>query len=295
MLPEKAFQINYQDYSFLVLKDIEIIKEWERNNGNFDFILGKLRNGTFPASIIANDLQIPMGVVEAPRHIDYKDYRVFLPYECLDNKKYKVLLVDSLCGTGGTLKKIKDKLKEDYSNLEVITYCPITDYKVNTKPDLLTLEIKEFIQPPWELRSFTPQAHLDRLENYDIKASEEKDNCIGFSTIELQKNIEQFLGYSFFRNFNFQKEFEKINSTSGISVLEISENGLNSFNELNTTYINLIKQKEKFIKDNGITHFFEYNLKQAILLSQLCAITKIIYFEDNTMYKLQSFETKLDN
>ena len=61
------------------------------------------------------------------------------------------------------------------------------------------------------------------------------------------------------------KEFEKINSTSGISTLEISENDLSNFNELNTTYINLIKQKEKFIKDNGITHFFENNLKLGIV------------------------------
>lgn len=295
MLPEKAFQINYQDYSFLVNKDLEVIKEWEKTNGDFDFVLGKLRNGNFPASIIANDLQIPMGIVEAPRHIDYKDYRIFLPYQFLDGKNYKVLLVDSLCGTGGTLKKIKSKIEEDYPNLEVISYAPITDCKAHPKPDLLTLEIKDFIQPPWELRSFTPQAHLDRLENYDIKASEEKDNCIGFSTFELQKNVEQHLGYSFFWNFNFQKEFEKINSTSGVSTLEISEDGLNSFNELNTTYINLIKQKETFIKDNGITHFFENNLKQSILLSELCPITKFIYFEDNIMYKIQGFEISIED
>lgn len=295
MLPEKAFQINYQDYSFLVLKDIEFIKSWEKIHGEFDFVLGKLRNGNFPASIIANDLQIPMGIVEAPRHIDYKEYRIFIPYEFLDDKKYKVLLVDSLCGTGGTLKKVKDKLREDYPNLEVSTYSPITDCRANPKPDLLTLEIKDFIQPPWELRSFTPQAHLDRLENYDIKASEEKDNCIGFSTFNLQKKIEEYLGYSFFWNFNFQKEFEKINSTSGISTLEISENDLSNFNELNTTYINLIKQKEKFIKDNGITHFFENNLKQAILLSELCPISKIVYFEDNIMYKIQAFKMSIED
>lgn len=293
MLPAKVFQINYQDYSFLVFKDIEKIKQWERSNKSFDFILGKIRNGVFSSSIIANDLQIPMGVFEAPRHMEYKDYRVFLPYNISKDKKYTVLVVDSLCGTGGTLKNIKKFLEENYPLFEVITYCPITDISAHTKPDILSLEINEFIQPPWELRAFTPQAHLDRLENYDIKASPEKENCVGFSNFQIQNEIEDFLGYSFFWNLNFEKEYEKINSTSGISVLNLDNTTLDSIEDLKTTYSNLLKFKENFIKENGITHFFESNLKQALLLSQMCSVTKIIYFEKDLCFKIQSFETDI--
>lgn len=293
MLPSKVFQINYQDYSFLVLNDLEKIKQWENQQGNFDFILGKTRNGIFSASIIANELQIPMGIFEAPRHVDYSEYRIFLPYGIEENKKYKVLVVDSLCGTGGTLKNIRKYINEKYPLLEIVTYCPITDIKSHTKPDILCLEISEFIQPPWELRAFTPQSHLDRLENYDIKASPEKENCVGFSNLEIQNKVEEFLGYSFFWNMNFEKEYDKINSTSGVSVLHINKNELNSIEELKTTYINLLKLKENFIKENGITHFFESNLKQALILSQMCSITKILYFEDDMCFKVQAFETDI--
>lgn len=294
MLPSKVFQINYQDYSFLVLKDIEKIKQWEKINGNFDFVLGKIRNGVFSASIIANDLQIPMGIFEAPRHVDYKEYRIFLPYGIDEKKKYKVLVVDSLCGTGTTLKNIKKTFEELYPSLECITYSPITDINSHTKPDIMSLQISEFIQPPWELKAFTPQSHLDRLENYDIKASLEKENCIGFSDMSIQKDIESFLGYSFFWNLNFEKEYQKINSTSGVSVLNIKKENLNNIEELKTTYINLLNLKEQFIKENGITHFFESNLKQALLLSQICSITKIIYFENDYCFKIQSFETNIN-
>lgn len=293
MLPSKAFQINYQDYSFLVLKDLEKIKLWEQENGNFDFILGKIRNGIFCASIIANELQIPMGIFEAPRHMDYTKYRVFLPNEINEGKKYKVLVVDSLCGTGETLKNIKKSIQEFYPLLEIVTYCPITDIKSHTKPDILSLEIDEFIQPPWELKSFTPQSHLDRLESYDIKASPEKENCIGFSDIQLQKSIEDFLGYSFFWNLNFEEEYEKINLNNDIPELNVSLNTFDSLQTLKNTHMDFLKYKEQFIKDNGITHFFESNLRQALILSQMCCVTNILYFENNICFKVQAFETNI--
>lgn len=293
MLPSKVFQINYQDYSFLVLKDLEKIRLFENENGSFDFILGKIRNGIFCASIIANELQIPMGIFEAPRHIDYLDYRLFLPHEINENKKYKVLVVDSLCGTGETLKNIKKKIEQSYPLLEVVTYCPITDINALTKPDILSLEINEFIQPPWELKSFTPQAHLDRLESYDIKASAEKENCIGFSDLNLQKNIEGFLGYSFFWNLNFEDEYEKINLNGEFFDVDKEINHINSITQIKNHCADLLCFKEQFIKDNGITHFFESNLKQALLLSQMCCVTNILYFEDNICFKIQAFENDI--
>ena len=295
MLPSKVFQINYQDFAYLVFKDIEVIKEYEKNKGKFDFVLGKMRNGTFPASIIANELQISMGVIEAPRHIEFSDYRIFLPYDSLEQKKYNVLLVDGLCGTGESLEKMKKALNKQYPLLNIITYCPITDIMARYKADLLGLEVSEFIQPPWELRSFTPQSHLDRLENYDIKASEEKENCIGFSTFKIQKEVETFLDYSFFWNLNFEKEFQKITSTSGISTLDTDHINDCDLSELKIKYGNILKTKEQFIKQNGITHFFESNLKQAILLSELCPVAKILYFENGLIYKIQGFKLKLED
>lgn len=293
MLPSKVFQINYQDYSFLVLKDLEKIKLWEKENGNFDFILGKIRNGIFCSSIIANELQIPMGIFEAPRHMDYQQYRLFLPNEIKEDKKYKVLVVDSLCGTGETLKNIRKKIQESYPLLEMVTYCPITDIKSHTKPDILSLEINEFIQPPWELKSFTPQSHLDRLETYDIKASPEKENCIGFSELKLQKNIENFLGYSFFWNLNFEEEYEKIKLNGDMVNVGTDVYTFNSLQSLKNNHMNFLKLKEQFIKDNGITHFFENDLKQALILSQMCCVTNILYFENDICFKIQAFETNI--
>lgn len=291
MLPSKVFQINYQDYAFLVNKDIEKIKSWEGINGSFDFILGKTRNGLFPASIIANDLQIPMGVFEGPRHIEYTNYRVFFPEGILENKAYKVLVVDSLCGTGTTFKNIRQYLEKTYPLLKVTTYCPITDINAKTKPDIESLMINEFIQPPWELKSFTPQAHLDRLEKYDIKASPEKENCFGFSNLNIQEAVESYIGYSFFWNLNFEKEYQKLNPKNEISLVRSNNNG--SLIELININSDILDMKEQFIKDNGITHFIEDNIMQAVLLSQMCPVTKILYFENNISFQIQAFEVNM--
>lgn len=290
MLPSTVFQINYQDYAYLVLNDLEKIKKLQKDK-SFDFVLGKTRNGVFSASIIANELQLPMGVIEAPRHVNFSDYRIFFPHEIEENKTYKVLVVDSLCGTGKTLKSIKKYINEKYHLLEIVTYCPITDINAETKPDILSLEVNDFIQPPWELKSFTPQSHLDRLENSDIKSSSERENCVGFSDFVIQNSVENFLGYSFFWNINFQKEYEKINPISCESILSQIES--DSIKQLKTTYMDILKLKESFIKENGVTHFFDSNLKQALLLSQMCPVTKILYFENNICFKIQAFETDI--
>lgn len=293
MLPSKPFQINYEDYSFLVNKDLEKLKEWQTNNQKFDFVLAKLRNGTFSGSIIANELQIPMGVIEAPRNKDISEFKSLIPQEFNDLKNYTILIVDGLSGTGEVLNNLKIYINNNYKNFKAYTYCPIIDKNAKHKPDFNYLEINEFIQPPWENKSFTPQAHLDRLENYNIKGSEEKENCVGFSSINIQKEVENYMGYNFMWTFNFEKEYFKIQSKSVISTLEIKE--INNLSELlKSKYSTIIQTKSTYIKDNGMTHFFEENLKEALILSELCPVTKIMYFENGILYTIKGYQGKIE-
>lgn len=299
MLPNKVLQLDYEDISHLVEKHIdEVINYEEAHQIKFDSVLAKLRNGTISGTIIANRFQLSMSVIEMPRNTSIDNFRVFFSYEVeekLNNgQKVNLLFVDGICGTGKTLDYLKTfinnhPLKE---NINIVTYCTFVDAYAKTKPDIIGLEVQDrFFQPPWEWRSFTPQAHLDRLEIGDIKASNEQECCIGFSSEKTYNLIKEY-----YKNLEFDWTMIFSEAEGKSTLLSLSNEEIEAkltLSEVITNYKNIIEQKTNFIEQNGLTHFIEDDLNQALLISEKCPVCHIVYMEGNNLFRI--FSKKIDH
>lgn len=303
MLPTKVLQLDYQDVANMIWTHLDYIIDYQKNNNiKFDLILAKLRNGALAGSILANYFQIPMGVIEMPRKTNPSDFRIFFSSDVekklKEGKLINILFVDGICGTGKTLNELKLYVKtHQYADqIRLITYCTLVDSNAKTKPDIIGLEIIDrFIQPPWEWRSFTPQAHLDRLEEGNIKASNEIEFCVGFSS----EKVSQLVKESFNEEFEFDWSIvfsgsEKKNITSDIFSVDKLSNRI-TLEECKTKYKKLVEEKIFFVKQNGLTHFIEDDINQAILISQSCPVCHVIYLEDNNMFKIFAKEIGKDS
>lgn len=294
MVPIKAWQLDYQDFANLVSEHVQLIEEYqEQNQIKFDIVLGKLRNGIISASIIANALQLPMGVISAPRDTSFLEYEDFIPKKILKSKKIHILYVDNICGTGQTLHDIQKYLIEKYKNkIHITSYVTLVDKKTKNKPDIIGYESEKFFQPPWEWKSFTPQSHLDRLEKNNIKASDEKENYIGFSSNQCKQRCEEALNQTIKTNWIDVFELEqKITTQSKISSFQIPDKPLDLI-EAKNKYAPLIEKKAKYILDQGFTYFIEEDLIQALLLSEKCPVTKMVYLHDKYFYKIYGKQQK---
>lgn len=295
MLPIKVLQLDYQDFASLVWTHLEDIENFEDTHQiKFDGVIGKLRNGVVPASIVATYMNLPMGVLNAPRQVTYEDYEAFLTSQLREKLKnsqsINLLYVDSICGTGNTIKQMKKYFEVHYGNsVNVYSYCTLVDVRATTKPDILGLVHTKFFQPPWEWRAFTPQTHLDRLEVNDIKASPEDQYYIGFSSDNCKNKFELELGQKlvgeWINIFNLVDVNRKIQASSGITSLEIPTNGL-SIEDARTKFAPLIEEKTKFIESNGFTHFIEDDWSQAVLISRKCPVCHILYFDGKELHKI---------
>lgn len=293
MLPTTVLQMDYQDFGNLVWSHFDLIEKFQSDNHfRFHAVVAKVRNGTIPGSIVANHFNIPMGVISAPRQKDYTGYEVFLPSEILDNLEHydtiNILFVDSICGTGATLKEVHKFFEENYKDkINLYSYIPLVDERAKTKPTICGLVHSSFFQPPWEWRSFTPQAHLDRLMYHDIKSSNENFYSIGFSSLECKANFEQSIGYKIQGEWIeiFSIYHKKMKSASGISSLEIPEQPI-SLELCKTKYAPLISKKAEFILTNGITHFIENDCSQAIVLSEKCPVCNVLYFDGKDLIRI---------
>lgn len=300
MLPNKVLQLDYEDISHLVEKHIDDITHFEQsNNIKFDSILAKLRNGTVSGSIIANRFQLSMSVIEMPRNINIENFRIFFSYDIEEKlklgKTVNILFVDGICGTGKTLDYLKTFISHHplKSQINIITYCTFVDSNAKTKPDIIGLEVQDrFFQPPWEWRSFTPQAHLDRLEIGDIKASNEQEYCVGFSSSETFSLVEDLFGANpkFDWTMVFSEPEGKTITSSGISSFENIPVKLN-LSEAMTKYKSLIDQKQNFIEQNGLTHFIEEDINQALLIAEKCPVCHVIYIDDNNLFRIFAKKT----
>lgn len=284
MLPNKVLQLDYQDISYIISKHIDSIIKYEtQQDSKFDLILAKLRNGTVGGSMIANHFQIPMGVIEMPRKAKPQNFKVFFSLE-IDKKLKKgelvnILFVDGICGTGQTLEELEIFINQHkyHKQINLVTYCTLVDANAKKKPDIMGLEVQDrFFQPPWEWRSFTPQAHLDRLELGNIKASEEIEFCIGFVSKKVVKMFEAYFSQNV--DFDWTMIFEEadINTNDKDITLESIKN----------TYNKILEDKVNFIEQNGLTHFIEEDIRQALLLSQSCPVCHIIYIEKNNLFRV---------
>lgn len=81
-----------------------LIKQIERSNIKYDYVVGIKRGGLVPAVCISNALKIPMHVL----NWSTRDF----PHQQIDSGPLqpgsKVLLVDDICDSGETLVRIKD-------------------------------------------------------------------------------------------------------------------------------------------------------------------------------------------
>jgi len=291
MLPIKVLQMDYQDFGNFVWNHFDLIEKYQIDNSmKFNGIVSKLRNGTIPGSIIASYLDIPMGVLSAPRQTNYKDFELFLPKELRTSDTLNLLYVDSICGTGDTIFQVQKFFKEIYSeNINLVTYSTLVDVNSKYKPDICGLTHERFFQPPWEWRSFTPQTHLDRLQNDDIKSSTEEFHSLGFSSHDCKSRFEQSLGKKIFGEwieiFDVDSLDRKLQSASGISNLDIPKDSL-TMELCKTKFAPLINAKVEFIQENGFTHFIESDCSQAIILSEKSTTTQILYFDGNDLTKI---------
>lgn len=290
MLPVKVFQLDYQDFSNLVWNHIPRIESFsEENQFSYDIVVSKLRNGVITGSILANYFGVPLGVVEAPRGTKIEDFRFFWPKNLQNKEKVNVLLVDSICGTGQTLKELTLFLNSNNSNINLTTYVTLVDENAKTKPDIIGEIKKEYIQPPWEWMSFTPQSHLQRLESGNIKAAMEKEFFIGFSSIKCKENIENATGklvdYEWIKIFNnFANDDSLAQAVSGISSINLL--APTSFSSYKTTFKKVIEEKVDFILSNGVSHYIEESMEEALLISQKCPVTHIFFFDGQNIHKI---------
>lgn len=300
MLPTKVFQLDYQDFGNLVNNDIEKIKNFLNTNflhKPYDCVLSKLRNGMVPGSIVATTLNLPLGVIEAPRGSPITDFKVFFPTGMSDSAH--VLLVDSICGTGQTIKDLVDFLKSVKPGLTITSYCTLVDERAKIKPNICGTLEKRFIQPPWEWKSFTPQSHLARLENGSTKAADEKDFFIGFSSQNCRDNVESITGKLISNDWttvfvNFADDKNLVQAPSKISSFTIDKNAPVSLQSYRTKFKKLIDEKVDFILSNGVSHYVEDNLEEAILLSQECPVTHIVYFDGHQLHKINAKKITCD-
>ena len=290
MLPLKVFQLDYQDFSNLVWNHIPKIELFsEENKFSYDIVVSKLRNGVITGSILANYFGVPLGVIEAPRGTKIEDFRFFWPKDLQNKERVNVLLVDSICGTGQTLKDITLFLNSNNPNINLTTYVTLVDSNAKTKPDIIGEIKKEYIQPPWEWRSFTPQSHLQRLDAGNIKAAIEKEVFIGFSSIKCKENIEnatgKFVDYEWMKIFNnFANDDSLAQAVSGISSINLL--APTSFSSYKTTFKKVIEEKVEFILSNGVSHYIEESMEESLLISQKCPVTHIFFFDGQNIHKI---------
>jgi hypoxanthine phosphoribosyltransferase len=296
MLPTKVFQIDYQGFGNLVWDHFDLIEKFQdENHIKFKGVVSKLRNGTIPGAIIANHLGIPMGVIDAPRKKNYESYELFLPKEIrLLDSPIELLYVDSICGTGETLSNVNQYFQNKYNeNIKLTSYATLVDIKSKTKPDICGLVHTKFFQPPWEWRAFTPETHLDRLMNNDIKSSQENYHAIGICSNQCKDGIEQYLGQKLIGHwieiFDADSLLRKTKSASGISSLDIPEKQI-SLTLCKTKFLSFINEKVEFIQNNGLTHFIETDFSQAILISEKAPICHVLFFDGEQLIKIYGRE-----
>lgn len=303
MLPTKVMQLDYQDFATIVLDSIPKILTYQKEKEiEFSCVLGKLRNGSVAASIVANELKITMGVYYAPRKIlNFKD-EVFIPQEILiklnDNAATHILFVDSISGTGNTIIEAKKIIAEKYGEkIKLHAYSVLCDSRAMHLSDITGIVSERFFQPPWEFMSNTPSSHLDRLSTGNIKGSNEDSYALGYSSQKCKNSFMMAMNKDF--NIEWEIVFElldtqrKLQSSSGVSTVEVPD--FLSFEEARGRYALLLSEKEKFITSNGLTHYIENDCVQAMILSEKCPVTHIFYFDGQELSKIYAKNIKKES
>ncbi len=278
MIPTKVFQLDYQDLGDLIQNHVSKIVEYEKsNNIKFEVIVSNYDNSTFVGSILSKYLNIP--------NISYvlnNEQIRFFPIE--PNKYNHILFVETLC-VDHMFFEHKEKLNFILSNSKVYSYAPLVSDKLHSDLDIKGLISNDYFMTPWLWNSYTPQSHLDRISNGDVKNFEKDTIHFGFSSENCFNSLENILEKHIPRDWVHVINIEKIQSSSQIDTIEILSD--KSFIEYHQKYNKYIEAKTNLIKENGITHFFEENSNQILLLSEACPTVHFYYISNGYVYKIK--------
>lgn len=290
MLPTNIFQLDYQDFSNLVWGHQDIFHSIEEKNlFKFDLILSNIEYGSYSGNIISNYLNLPMGVFQYCKNkVDF-----FIPSN-IENPK-NILLVDSICHDD-TLLKTKKYFQEFLNFSRIFSYSTLVYKEKENLVDLPGLVSDLYFMPPWKWNSFTPQTHLERLFNNSSTEYPKNTFFVGFSSLKCLEQIESILEQPINNDWisTFDIKGQSINTPSLINSISNIEEEL-KISDYKNKYKLLIEEKIKYIKSNGITHFIEEDINQALLISENCPTTHVLYLQNQYLFKIYAKQFPIDN
>jgi hypoxanthine phosphoribosyltransferase len=144
--------INWQEFQNDIDTCISQIK-----NKKFDLVIGLMRGGSIPATIISNRLNIPMRMMGLKSYTsDNKQSEILLYQTCYDSivniltERKNVLIVDDLSDSGDTFRFAVDNYKYYFEN--VYTLAPYMKEGTSLEPDFYSrrFEKNTWLVFPWE-------------------------------------------------------------------------------------------------------------------------------------------------
>jgi hypothetical protein len=133
-----------------------------RKHGRVDHVIGIAEGGTAPAHLIASTLSVRARSVRARHNIGSAAYQqatgtVHLDFgsltRALDGQRLKgrVLLVDDICGSGVTLRRVGQDLAPLLSSsAHVVTATLCLNTGATTLPDYSVWTVSDWVVFPWE-------------------------------------------------------------------------------------------------------------------------------------------------
>jgi hypoxanthine phosphoribosyltransferase len=126
-------------------------------NKKFDLIIGLMRGGSIPATIISNKLNIPLRMLGLKSYTnDNKQSDIVLYQTCMDSivsiidQRKNLLIVDDLSDSGNTFQFAVDNYKYIFDN--VYTLAPYTKTGTSLVPDFYSRQFEKdtWLVFPWE-------------------------------------------------------------------------------------------------------------------------------------------------
>lgn len=299
MLPLNAKQISYQDVGDTVWKHKQIIEKYAQENGiSFDLIISKLRNGIHSGSIISTYLRLPFGVVE----VNPADgtTSILWPTDVNRNRELNILAVDTVSNSGTSLQDMVAGILKEQPNAKVHTYATFVAAKSVYRPSIQGEIIAEYIQTPWEWLSYTPSSHLERLENNNDSIFSGNHNFVAISSQEALDKLEiladkKISNHSIMVYQNYAANKNVARSQSGLSTLDVNLYRNKGIDVYFGPLKRVIEDKVLFITKNGVTHFIEDNLEEAVVIAQKCPVTHVLYIEKQHLIRISDYKYDLKN
>ncbi len=299
MLPLNAKQISYQDVGGTVWKHKQVIEKYAQDKViSFDIVISKLRNGIHTGSIVSTYLRLPFGVVE----VNPADgtTSILWPTDVDRTKPLNVLAVDTVSNSGTSLQDMVAGILKEQSNAQVHTYATFVAAKSLYKPSIQGEVITDYIQTPWEWLSYTPASHLERLENNNDSIFSGNSYFIAVSSREALDKLEIIANKKISSNSimvyqNYAANKNVARSNSGLSTLDVNSYRNKGIDVYYGALKRVIEDKVLFITKNGVTHFIEDNLEEAVVIAQRCPVTHVLYIEKDHLIRIYNYDYNIKN